>query len=428
MTKRIAMALVCVGLLWGAPLRSSAAEPSSKTQKDVDQLERKVQQQDEVIQKLETRIDQLESPKETTPPVAAPAAPPRDPNAAPAPAEEAEAKMYPESRQSPVENRGNLDDQQEAAARPGDFVLDPKYRGFIPIPQTVFMTKFNPKPRVDLMMNTRNPDGEPYRFVPARFPIKGTTEYDTGSEFDATANGSQIRVDMRAPSLPGNFRLYYQNDFFGDDTRHMRYRLQHFYGQYYGVVGGFTYGVFEDPDTWPDTVDYEGPNSMIFARRPVIHYTMALDDNFNFTVGLEDPNTQIDTTGDPTASKRQRAPDGGFNFRWEPGSLGHLAVQHDLPLALRAQRRLRKAGRLRLGRQSRRLDRIHQVGHDAVPRRGRRGNRRPGQRLRLRQHGRRIHRGRRAQSTSVSERNARADAPVDAALAIDGNVRLRPSR
>src|SRR5262249_35195964 len=199
-----------------------------------DDLERRVEQQDELIRKLETRIDDLEDqPAEEPPPVAAPPAKP-DEGAAPSPAEEMEAKAFPQGRQSPVQRRGALDDRQEPAPRPGDFVLDPKYRGFIPVPQTVFMVKFNPKPRVDLNWNSRNPGDAPYRFGPARFPIQDTTDFDAGSEFDATANGSQIRVDLRAPMVDGNFRLYYQNDFFGDDTRHMRYRLQHFYGQYNG--------------------------------------------------------------------------------------------------------------------------------------------------------------------------------------------------
>ena len=238
-----------------------------------------------------------------------------------------EAKVYPKAKQSPVENRGTLEDRQEAAARPGDYVLDPQYRGFVPIPQTVFMVKFNPKPRVDLNWNSRNPGDGKYRFVPARFPIEGTPDFDAGSQFDMSANGSQIRVDMRAPIMDGNFRLYYQNDFTGDDTSHMEYRLQHFYGQAYGFVGGFTYSVWEDPDSWPDTVDYEGPNSLVFARRPLVHYTAELAEAFNFTVGLEDPNVQIDTTSDPTglADERQIMPDVGFNVRWEPG-FGHLQL------------------------------------------------------------------------------------------------------
>ena len=194
-------------------------------------------------------------------------------------------------------DRGNFDDRQEAAPRPGDYVLDPQYRGFIPIPRTVFMVKFNPKPRLDLMFNNRNP-GAPYRFVPALMITEGQPGFGGGEQFNATANGSQLRLDMRAPSMPGNFRFYYQNDFFGSDQKQMQYRLQHLYGQYYGLVAGFTYGVFEDPDSWPDTVDYEGPNAVIFARRPLVHYLAELSDDWSMTVGLEDPTLDIDTTGD----------------------------------------------------------------------------------------------------------------------------------
>src|SRR5262249_43652085 len=242
-------------------------------------------------------------------------------------AEEIEAQMSPpKGHQSPVENRATFEDHQEAAARPEDYVLDPQYRGFIPIPRTAFMVKFNPKPRLDLMETTRNPGDSRFRFAPALFPVQDTPDFDAGTEFAAGANGSQIRVDLRAPGLGGNLRLYYQNDFFGDDTTHMKYRLQHLYGQFHGVVGGFTYSVWEDPDAWPDTVDYEGPNAQIFARRPVLHYTRELAQGWNVTVGVEDPNTQIDVSGDPASSRRQLAPDGGFNIRWEPGSLGHLQL------------------------------------------------------------------------------------------------------
>ena len=327
MAQRLIAVISGVGLLWGAAAHGASAQPPPK--EEVSELEEHVEKQDEVIRNLEKRIDELEGgyPK-APPPVAAPPAAERDEDE-PEAAEDIEAQMFPQGHQSPVENRGTFDDRQEAAARPGDYVLDPQYRGYVPIPRTVFMVKFNPKPRLDLMQTLRNPGDSRYRFAPALFPIEDTPSYDAGTQFDASASGSQIRVDMRAPSLPGNFRLYYQNDFFGSDTSHMEYRLQHFYGQYMGVIGGFTYSVWEDPDAWPDTVDYEGPNSMVFARRPVLHYTRTLSEpfaNWNYTIGIEDPNVQIDTTTDPGSEEQQLAPDVGFNVRWEPGSLGHLQL------------------------------------------------------------------------------------------------------
>src|SRR5688572_15955001 len=210
MTHRLVALAACAGLLIGAP-RLVSADPS---QEEVDELERRLEQQDEVIRDLESRLDEIEGVP-ATPPVGAP--PEEDTGEAPSPAERMEAKVYPKAKQNPVENRGTLEDRQEAAARPGDYVLDPQYRGFIPVPQTVFMVKFNPKPRVDVNWNSRNPGDGPYRFIPARFTIQDTPDHGAGSQFDMSANGSQIRVELRAPIMDGNFRLYYQNDFFGDD-------------------------------------------------------------------------------------------------------------------------------------------------------------------------------------------------------------------
>jgi len=230
-------------------------------------------------------------------------------------------------QQSPVKHRDALNDQQEAASRPKDFTLDPKYQGFIPIPNTPALIKFNAKPHLDLISDNKNA-GNQNRFVPASFPLRGTADYGGGEQFHMNANGTQLRLDVRAPEMAGNFRFYYQNDFFGSgsDTGDMKYRVQHVYGQLYNFKAGFTYGVFEDPDSWPDTVDYEGPNSTIFSRRAVAQYTAAWSDNWNTTFGVEEADTFIDTDSGPNpgGSSLSRMPDLGFNTRYEKSGFGHL--------------------------------------------------------------------------------------------------------
>jgi hypothetical protein len=232
-------------------------------------------------------------------------------------------------QQSPVTYRGALNDQQEAASRPRDFTLDPKYQGFIPIPNTPALIKFNAKPHLDMTLDNRNA-GNQNRFVPASFPLRGSDDYGGGEQFNMNANATQLRLDVRAPELGGNFRFYYQNDFFGSgsDTGDMKYRVQHLYGQLYGFKAGFTYGVFEDPDSWPDTVDYEGPNAVIFSRRPVAQYTLPWNDNWNTTFGVENPDIYVDTDSGPNTggSTRTRMPDLGFNTRYEKAGLGHLQL------------------------------------------------------------------------------------------------------
>jgi hypothetical protein len=65
-----------------------------------------------------------------------------------------------------------MDDQQESAPRPNDLTLDPKYRSFVPIPNTPVLIKFNTKPRVDFTDDPQN-TGNPDRFVTAQIPVDG---------------------------------------------------------------------------------------------------------------------------------------------------------------------------------------------------------------------------------------------------------------
>src|SRR5215470_10678215 len=73
---------------------------------------------------------------------------------------------------SEIKDRPAMDDQQEAAPRPNDLTLDPKYRGFVPIPNTPVLIKFNAKPRVDFTDDPGN-TGNPDRFVTATIPVEG---------------------------------------------------------------------------------------------------------------------------------------------------------------------------------------------------------------------------------------------------------------
>jgi hypothetical protein len=232
-----------------------------------------------------------------------------------------------EGQQSPVANRGAMNDQQEAASRPKDYTLDTKYNGFIPVPNTPVLFKLNAKPHVDAIQDNRNA-GNQNRFVPAVFPLEGDAAYGGGSQFRMNANATQLRADVRAPSLDGNLRFYYQNDFFGSgsDTGDMKYRIQHIYGQIYGFKAGFTYGVWEDPDSWPDTVDYEGPAGVIFSRRPVMQYTVSHDNNWNTTFGMEKADIYVDMNSGPNPGGHQltRLPDFGLNTRYEQAGFGHL--------------------------------------------------------------------------------------------------------
>ncbi|HEY2774934.1 MAG TPA: DcaP family trimeric outer membrane transporter [Candidatus Binatia bacterium] len=286
------------------------------------------------IRVLMQRVDQLEKEK-AHPPAAAPAPTPvatpsaKAPVAVPGGGPGIATVQAPvvEGPASPIAPRDAFNDQQQAAPRPDDLTLDPKYLGFIAVPNTPVMIKFNAKPRVDATYDNKNA-GDDDRFVTAKIPVTGDPAKGGDGTFNINAKGSQLRVDVRAPSVAGSPRFYYENDFFGSGGGEFNYRVRHLYGQIYNIIVGQTYSVFEDPDIWPDTLDYEGPSSAIFARRPLIRYQYRFDDQWQVNLGLEQPSSEIDTTNqnDSAASGHSQAPDGGFNVRWESASIGHVQL------------------------------------------------------------------------------------------------------
>jgi hypothetical protein len=188
------------------------------------------------------------------------------------------------------------------------------------------LIKFNAKPRTDVTFDTENA-GDDNRFITAKLPVTGQSDKGGDPRFNINAKGSQLRIDVRAPEIAGKPRFYYENDFYGSGGGEFPYRIRHLYGQYYNIIVGQTFSIFEDPDVWPDTVDYEGPNSAIFARRPLIRYLLPVGKEWALNFGLEQPESEVDLTGQPDNAKSvNNAPDGGVNARWERQGIGHVQL------------------------------------------------------------------------------------------------------
>jgi len=294
-----------------APGFDGAARAESQRM-EIEELKKAVESLQKTVDRQNDRIRELEEGR------AEPAAPP----AVQAPAAVAETT----GPVSPVTERGAFNDQQQAAPRPDDLTLDPKFRGFVRIPNTQVLIQFNAKPRVDMTYDPQNA-GDDNRFITSKIPVDGDPSKGGKPIFNINAKGSQLRIDVRAPEVPGAPRFYYENDFYGSGGGEFPYRIRHLYGQIYNVVVGQTYSVFEDPDIWPDTVDFEGPNSAIFARRPLLRYQHRIGDQWQLNFGIEQPDTEVDASSvDPNASGRNTAPDGGFNARWERSEIGHVQL------------------------------------------------------------------------------------------------------
>jgi DcaP outer membrane protein len=81
-----------------------------------------------------------------------------------------------------------------------------------------------------------------------------------------------------------------------------------------------------DPDGFPDTLDFQGPNGMVSVRNPQLRYGFALSPKTTFYISVEKPSSDI-TFKTPQFSAQPNAPspDGAIRLRQE-FERGHFQV------------------------------------------------------------------------------------------------------
>jgi len=280
---------------------------------DAEKLRVMVEQLQKTVADLQQRVHELEKEK----------AKPAEPAAAPAPA--------PETGLVPDYN--TVGDQQPAAPRPDNVPLDPELKGFLQIPGTVSMFKLGGAARVDAIYDTDD-NGNPNWFVPSGMPVEGQAGYESGGRSALHAKGTRMSVEFRRPMTTGDrLRIYFENDFFGDSgSSTMSLRVRHFYGQASNFLVGQTFSGFQNVDSWPDVVDYQGPNAMVNRRQAQIRYTAPLvrdeGNRQSLYFGAELPSTEVavSSAGLPEGAETvNRYPDLVAGYRLERKG-GHMQL------------------------------------------------------------------------------------------------------
>jgi hypothetical protein len=188
------------------------------------------------------------------------------------------AAAIPTSR-TPVRDADTFLDLQQAAPRVNNAPLDPKLKGFIPIPDTDTVFKIGGSARLDAIMDLSN-NGNPNQFVPSTIPFVASPTGMAASVARCTQKARGLSLELRRPvPWDSTLRIYTEYDFFDDSTSSaMKFRARHFYGQAWNFLIGQTFSAFMDVDAFPDVVDYQGPNGIVNRRQPQIRYTLPIYD------------------------------------------------------------------------------------------------------------------------------------------------------
>jgi hypothetical protein len=129
---------------------------------------------------------------------------------------------------------------------------------------------------------------------PSRIP---TTEGQYGDDGQAVISARQSRFGVKGSTEVGGKTLSAKFEFdlygVGVDEGQTTMRVRHAYGEWGGFLFGQTNTVFMDIDTFPNVIDYWGPNGMVFLRNPMLRYAYRSGPS-EFMVALEKPGNDID--------------------------------------------------------------------------------------------------------------------------------------
>ena len=122
-------------------------------------------------------------------------------------------------------------------------------------------------------------------------------EFAPDGNFFAGVRQSRFGVRSFTPTGMGELRTIFEFELFGTgaDAGQTTFRLRHAWGELGKLGAGQTWSPFMDPDVFPNSVEYWGPNGMVFFRNVQLRFTpWQTDGGSRFVVALERPGASAD--------------------------------------------------------------------------------------------------------------------------------------
>jgi hypothetical protein len=201
--------------------------------------------------------------------------------------------------------------------------------------------KPEPKPRMDIygfamldmgyQAKQNHPDW--YDTVrPTKLPSY-ENEYGEDGHYFAGVRQSRLGVKGFIPTDLGEVKTIFEFELFGTgvDAGQTTFRLRHAWGELGQIGAGQTWSPFMDPDVFPNSVEYWGPNGMVFFRNVQLRWTPWQSGDSRFAIALERPGASADQgvyedrVELQGVTARFPLPDVSAQFRWAKG-WGHVQV------------------------------------------------------------------------------------------------------
>lgn len=108
------------------------------------------------------------------------------------------------------------------------------------------------------------------------------------TDYNSYISMRQTQLGLGITNNETGIRGFVQIDFIGPDNK-TQPRLRKIFITYKNWKVGQDWSTVDDLNTWPNILDFNGPNANAFGRRMMIQYAKQINDKNRFEVALEDP-------------------------------------------------------------------------------------------------------------------------------------------
>jgi hypothetical protein len=130
---------------------------------------------------------------------------------------------------------------------------------------------------------------------PTKLPAY-TDEYGSNGNFYMSVRQTRFGARSEVPTKLGPLKSDFEFELFGTgvDAGQTTFRLRQAYGELGQFLGGQTWSTFMDPDIFPNTVEYWGPNGMVLFRNVQFRWMPIRRGKSHLWFALERPGASAD--------------------------------------------------------------------------------------------------------------------------------------
>ncbi|MCP3142693.1 DcaP family trimeric outer membrane transporter [Pyxidicoccus xibeiensis] len=173
---------------------------------------------------------------------------------------------------------------------------------------------FRGRIKVDLNYDFRPIENEE-DFVPASIPVGSSLR---GPNLNFNAKQSRLFFEGGKLSMLGPLIGHVSADFYGEGSSGGDFRVYEVYAAVGPFLAGRKWSTFMGLESIPDTLDFQGPGSMLAARREMLRYGPTLGPLL-VQVSLERPQPDLTLLDDEAEEARTPMPDVSGALEWDFG-------------------------------------------------------------------------------------------------------------